>query len=152
MLGIVSSTSSLKFALVIGTRQAPVLAKVSSDALKIPDDGEEGQNLLKFHDWLQAFFVTNAVDSIALLKAVGGQQGGPAEIRIKIEGLVQLLAASLNIPLRLVVPNSLRNEEKRFDIYAGVTPEECFTDGKKFKSKELKDAVLVAWVGLPSTA
>lgn len=151
MLGIVSSTSSLKFAQVSGTRQAPAWSKLSADSLKIPDEGDEGQILLKFESWLRDFFVSNQVESISLLKAVGGQQGGPAEIRVKIEGLIQLVAASLKVPLRLMVPNSLRNEEKRFDIYTGTTPEERFTEGKKFKSKELKDATLVAWAALESS-
>ena len=88
MLGIVSSTSALKFAKVGGSRQLPVLGKLSSDSLKIPDEAEEGLILAKFYDWLKDFCATNEVDCISLLKAVGGQQGGPAEIRVKIEGLI----------------------------------------------------------------
>ena len=149
MLGIVSNTSGFKWARVSGTRKVPVWEKLSVDVAKIPSEVEEGLFLNQFRDVVEAFFRQDKIDSVFLLKAVGGMQSGPAEIRVKTEGVIQMVGAQLQVPVRLISPNSLRNEEKRFDIYAEGTPESIFSGGKKFKSKELRDAVLLAWMGLP---
>ena len=150
MLGIVSNTTALKWASLSGTRKHPVWEKISVDNLKIKADIDEGQFLVELRALIGTLWRENKIDSVYILKAVGGMQQGPAEIRVKSEGIVQMVGAEMGIPVRLVAPNSLRNEEKRFDIYAEGTPESVFTEGKKFKSKELRDAVLLAWMGLPS--
>jgi hypothetical protein len=60
-----------------------------------------------------------------------------------------MLGARLDIPTHLVAPVTMRNFEKKFPIFTGSSPEDCFTQGKKFKSADLRSAVLTAWVGLP---
>ena len=148
VLGILSTTTALKLARASGTRYVPSL-RPQLDTIKFPDLPEDGALLHALGKTVIAALAENPPQSIRLLKVVGSQHNHPLEIRVKVEGLLQMLGSRLNIPTSLVVPVTLRNLEKKFDILVGKTPEECLNGGKKFKSVDLRTAVLTAWFGLP---
>ena len=148
IIGILSTTSALKMAKLSGTRDAPQLEKLP-DTLKFPDGESEGHVLHTLGKQVIAVLHEHKPDEVRLLKVVGSQHNHPLEIRVKIEGLLQMLGARLEIPTVLVPPVTLRNQEKKFDIFTGKSPEECLNKGQKFKSVDLRTAVLTAWVGLP---
>lgn len=146
VLGILSTTTSLKLALVSGSREKPKWMTLS-DTLKFPE-GEDGAMLHALGKVVLALLAQHKPDRICLLKVVGSQHAQPLEIRVKVEGLLQMLGARLEIPTQLVAPVSLRNQEKKFDVLVGANPEDHFNAGKKFKSVDLRSAVLTAWIGL----
>ena len=148
VLGIVSTTQGLKLARLSGTREKPKV-EAQLDTLKFPDTENEGELLHELGKSLLVQLSQNAPSHLQLLKVVGSQHNHPAEIRVKVEGLMQMLGHRLQISTALVVPTSLRNMEKKFDIFAGGTPEEVLNGGKKFKSVDLRTAVLTAWFALP---
>lgn len=147
VLGILSTTQGLKLARLSGTREKPVV-QTQTDTLKFPDTENEGQLLHELGKVVLAQLSQDPPQHIQLLKVVGSQHNHPAEIRLKVEGLLQMLGHRLQIPTTLVVPTSLRNQEKKFDIFAGGSPEAILNGGKKFKSVDLRTAVLTAWYGL----
>lgn len=147
-LGILSTTQGLKLARLSGTREKPKV-ETQQDTLKFPDTENEGELLHELGKTVLAQLSQNAPQQIQLLKVVGSQHNHPAEIRVKVEGLLQMLGHRLQIPTAVVVPTALRNMEKKFDIFAGGTPEEVLNGGKKFKSVDLRTAVLTAWFALP---
>ncbi len=147
-LGILSTTQGLKLARLSGTREKPEV-ETQQDTLKFPDTENEGELLHELGKTVLAQLSQNAPKQIQLLKVVGSQHNHPAEIRVKVEGLLQMLGHRLQIPTAVVVPTALRNMEKKFDIFAGGTPEEILNGGKKFKSVDLRTAVLTAWFALP---
>ena len=149
-LGILSSTHSLRMARVSGTRLAP-LWHPGLDTLKFPDLEDEGALLHALGKSVLAMLAEKPPAAIRLLKVVGSQHNHPLEIRVKVEGLLQMLGARLSIPTSLVVPVALRNLEKKFDILTGSSPEDCLNGGKKFKSVDLRTAVLTGWFGLPES-
>jgi hypothetical protein len=148
VLGILSTTSALKMAKVTGTRETPKWVTFS-DTLKFPEAPEDGALLASLGKSTLALLADNPPDHITLLKVVGSQHNHSLEIRVKVEGLLQMLGARLGIPTQLVAPVALRNLEKKFDIFTGGSPEGCLNGGKKFKSADLRSAVLTAWYGLP---
>jgi hypothetical protein len=119
------------------------------DTLKFPDAAEEGTLLHSLGKSMLTLLAEKPPDAIRLLKVVGSQHNHPLEIRVKVEGLLQMLGARLSIPTELVAPVSLRNMEKKFDLFTSASPEEYLNGGKKFKSVDLRTVVLTGWFGLP---
>ena len=148
VLGILSTTQGLKLARLSGTRDKPK-TETQLDTLKFPDTENEGELLHELGRAVLAQLSQNPPQHLQLLKVVGSQHNHPAEVRVKVEGLLQMLGHRLQISTAVVVPTSLRNMEKKFDIFVGSTPEEALNGGKKFKSVDLRTAVLTAWFGLP---
>lgn len=148
ILGILSTTSTLKLAKATGTREEPKWLTFT-DTLKFPEAPEDGALLHNLGKSVLALLAENPPQHINLLKVVGSHHNHPLEIRVKVEGLLQMLGARLSIPTQLVAPVALRNLEKKFDIFTGGSPEERLNGGKKFKSVDLRTAVLTAWYGLP---
>lgn len=148
VLGILSTTQGLKLARLSGSREKPK-NEAQLDTLKFPETENEGELLHELGKAVLAQLSQNPPQHIQLLKVVGSQHNHPAEIRLKVEGLLQMLGHRLQIPTAVCVPTSLRNQEKKFDIFAGGTPEAVLNGGKKFKSVDLRTAVLTAWFGLP---
>ena len=149
-IGILSTTQGLKLARLSGNRDKPV-REALMDSLKFPAEEEEGRLLHALGKSLLALLSEQKPAQLCLLKVVGNQHNHTAEIRVKVEGLMQMLGARLEIPTRLIAPVTLRNQEKKFDIFTGQQPEACLNDGKKFKSVDLRSAALTAWVGLPES-
>ena len=147
VLGILSTTQGLKLARLSGTREKPVV-QAQLDTLKFPDTENEGQLLHELGKTILSQLSQEPPQHIQLLKVVATHLTHPAETRRRVEGLLQMLGHRLQIPTALVVPTSLRNQEKKFDIFAGGTPEAVLNGGKKFKSVDLRTAVLTAWYGL----
>lgn len=148
ILGILSTTHSLKLARLSGTRTAPIW-QPGPDTLKFPELPDEGAMLHALGKLVLALLADNPPLALRLLKVVGSQHNHPLESRVKVEGLLQMLGARLNIPTLTVAPVALRNMEKKFDIFTGSSPEVCLNGGKKFKSVDLRSAVLTGWTGLP---
>lgn len=148
VIGIMSTTSALKFALLTGSRDKPVW-ETMPDTLKFPTNEDEGKVLYALAGDLQRLFHAHQADAFSILKVVGSQHNHPSELRVKVEGLLQMLGAKLNVPVKLVAPVTLKNQEKKFDIFTGSNPEACLNGGKKFKSVDLRAAVLTGWLGLP---
>jgi hypothetical protein len=150
VLGILSTTQALKLARMSGSRDQPRW-EAGTDTIKFPDTENEGQLLHELGKAVLAQLSQNPPQHVQLLKVVGSQHNHPAEIRVKVEGLLQMLGHRLQISSSVVVPTALRNLEKKFDIFTGGSPEGIFNGGKKFKSVDLRTAVLTAWVGLPDS-
>lgn len=150
VLGILSTTQGLKLARLSGTRDKPK-TEAQLDTLKFPETENEGELLHELGKSVLAQLSQNPPQHIQLLKVVGSQHNHPAEIRVKVEGLLQMLGHRLQIPTAVCVPTSLRNMEKKFDIFTQGTPEEVLNGGKKFKSVDLRTAVLTAWFALPDS-
>ena len=148
VLGIVPSSTALKWALLDGTRSNPVLLPLPSTSQKLPTDDCEGHALLSLRRLLSTFVTEQRVDRICVLKAGRSQHQGPSSTRVKAEGVIQLVGAELNLPVGLVAPQSLRAEEKRFAAIASGSPEKVLNGGADFKPSAWRDAVLVAWWGL----
>ena len=148
VLGIAPSPTTLRWALVEGTRPNPVLLPLPSTSQKLPADECEGHALLSLRRLLSTFVTEQEVECICVLKAGRSQHQGPSPTRVKAEGIIQLVGAELELPVELVAPQSLRADEKRFATIAPGSPERVLNGGKKFKPNTWRDAVLVAWWGL----
>ncbi|MFN8606996.1 MAG: hypothetical protein U0931_05665 [Vulcanimicrobiota bacterium] len=148
VLGILSTTQGLKLARLSGHRDQPRW-EIGLDTIKFLDTENEGELLHELGKTVLAQLSQNPPEHLQLLKVVGSQHNHPAEIRVKVEGLLQMLGHRLQLSTSVVVPTALRNLEKKFDIFTGGSPEAVLNGGKKFKSVDLRTAVLTAWVGLP---
>ena len=148
VLGIAPSSTTLRWALVEGTRPNPVLLRLPSTSQKLPADECEGHALLSLRRLLSTFVTEQEVECVCVLKAGHSQYQGPSSTRVKAEGIIQLVGAELELPVELVAPQSLRADEKRFATIASGSPEAVLNGGNNFKPKAWRDAVLVAWWGL----
>ena len=148
VLGIVPSSTDLKWALLDGTRETPMVVPLGSTAQRLPADECEGHALLSLRRWLATFLSEKEVERICVLRAGESQFRGPSTARVKAEGIIQLVGAELELPVDLVAPQSLRAQEKRFAEIASGSPEEKLNGGSQFKPRARRDAVLAAWWGL----
>ena len=148
VLGIVSSPTDLKWAILEGGRPRPVVVPLESIAQKLPKHETEGQALLTLRLLLSTFLPEKKVGRICVIRAGGSKHGHPSPPRVKAEGIIQLVGAELEIPVDLVAPQSLRAEEKRFAGITSGSPEEKLNGGLPFRPKAARDAALVAWWGL----
>ncbi len=148
VLGVVPTSTDLKWAIVDGSRGTPTLVNVPKKTQKLPADEDEGQSLQGLYRLAATFIKEQAIEKICILQAVNSRFGGPSAARIKAEGIFQLVGADLSLPTELVTPQTLRALEKKFATKASGTPEDVFNGGSEFAPKPWRDAVLVAWVGL----
>lgn len=148
VLGIAPKSTHLRWALLKGTRENPVVHPLPSTSQKLPVDECEGHALLSLRRLLSAFLPEHGVEHICVLQASQSQFRGPSPSRIKAEGIIQLVAAERDLSVDLVAPQSLRASEKRFPQIASGSPETVLNGGADFKPRAWRDAVLVAWRGL----
>ena len=148
VLGIVPSSTDLKWALLDGTRRNPVELPLPSTSQKLPADECEGHALLSLRRLVSTFVSEQKVQRACVLQAGQSQFRGPSPTRVKAEGIIQLVGAELEFPVDLVSPQSLRAQEKRFATIASGAPETVLNRGADFKPRARRDAVLVAWWGL----
>lgn len=148
VLGIVPSSTDLKWALLDGTRSTPRAIALPSKSQKLPADACEGHALLSLRRLLLTFLAEQRVERVCILQAGTSQFRGPSSGRLKAEGIIQLVGAEQDISTDLVSPQSLRAQEKRFETTAGASPEIVINGGTAFTPKAWRDAVLVAWWGL----
>jgi len=148
VLGIAPSSTDFKWALLDGTRAQPQLLPLPSTSQKLPADANEGHALLSLRRLLSTFLTEQGVECICVLQAGQSQFGGPSAVRVKAEGIIQLVGAELGLKVDLVALQSLRAQEKRFEAIASGSPEHVLNGGDSFKPKAWRDAVLVAWWGL----
>jgi hypothetical protein len=149
VLGVVPSSSDLKWALVDGVRADPVLIPIPTKGQRLPSDPIEGRALQSLHRLITTFLAEQGVAKICILQAGNSQFGGPSSARIKVEAMFQLAAADYEITAVSILPQTLRAREKKFIEETGNTPEAVFNGGAAFVPKPWRDAVLSAWVGLP---
>jgi hypothetical protein len=149
VLGIAPTSTDLKWALLAGTRTQPQVLPLPSISQKLPADACEGHALLSLRRLLSTFLAEQEVERVCVLQAGQSQFRGPSTARVKAEGIIQLVGAELDLAVDLVAPQSLRAQEKRFGVIASGSPEEVLNGGAEFKPKAWRDAVLVAWWGLP---
>lgn len=150
VLGIVLSSTEVRWAILGGRSSAPKLVTESGQMQKLPADESEGHALLALRRWFATFLNEVDVDRISILKAGRSQKGNTSSSRIKAEGVIQLAAAEEGVSADLVAPQTLRAKEKKFEAIVGARPEEALNGGAPFKPSKWRDAVLVAWVGLDS--
>lgn len=150
VLGIVPSSTDLKWALLEGTSSAPCILPLPSKSQRLPVDACEGHALLSLQRLLTTFFVEQGVEHICILQAGTSQFRGPSTSRVKAEGIIQLVGAELNLPTNLVSSQALRAKERRFENITGGSPESVFYQGSDFTPQAWRDAVLVGWWGLES--
>lgn len=148
VLGIAPSPTELKWGLVQGERAQPEALYLPSNTQKLPVDACEGHALLSLRRLLVTFLQEQRVSQVVVLEAGNSKFGGPSAARVKAEGIIQLAGAELDIPVRLVAPQSLRAQEKSFESTTGGMPESVLNGNVQFKSKVLRDAMLAAWMGL----
>lgn len=148
VLGIAPSSTDFKWALLDGSRAVPQVLPLPSTSQKLPADTCEGHALLSLRRLLSTFLPEQNVGRVCVLQAGSSQFGGPSSTRVKAEGIVQLVGAELEINVKLIAPQSLRAQEKRFTSIASGSPETVLNRGASFKPKTWRDAVLVAWCGL----
>lgn len=148
VLGIVPSSTDLKWTLLEGVREEPVVVPLGSTSQKFPRDECEGHAWLKLRRLLSTFLPEKGVERICVVRAGKSRFKGPSTARVKAECIIQLVGAELELPIDLVAPQSLRVEEKRFEKIASGSPEEKLNGGSQFSPKALKDAALAAWRGL----
>jgi hypothetical protein len=148
VLGIAPSSTDFKWALLDGSRVEPRVLPLPSTSQKLPSDTCEGHALLSLRRLLSTFLAEQGVERIWVLQAGSSQFRGPSALRVKAEGIVQLVGAELELTVDLVAPQSLRAHEKRFASIASASPEDVLNSGAAFKPKTWRDAVLVAWWGL----
>jgi hypothetical protein len=98
---------------------------------------------------LATFLPEQGVEHVCVLQAGQWKHKKRSPMRAKAEGIVQLVGAELNLGVDLVAPQALRAQEKRFEAITGGTPEGVMNGGHPFIPKTWRDAVLVAWWGLP---
>jgi hypothetical protein len=148
VLGIAPDAKQFKWVLVEGGQRSPERVELPSSDLKLPKDACEGHALLSLRRLLTTFIAEQKVEQISLLSAGTSEFRGPSASRVKAEGIVQLVGAELDIAVVMVSAKSLKSREKKFESIAGGTPEEVLNHGIEFKSKQLRTAALVAWMGL----
>ncbi len=148
VLGIAPDAKQFKWVLMHGGQENPERVELPSSDLKLPIDACEGHALLSLRRLLTTFLVEQKVEHISLLSAGTSEFRGPSASRVKAEGIVQLVGAELDIAVAMVSAQSLRSKEKRFESVAGGSPEAVLNHGLEFKSKQLRTAALVAWMGL----
>lgn len=148
VLGIASSSTDFKWALLDGSRAQPRVLPLPSTSQKLPADACEGHALMNLRRLLSTFLAEQGVERICVLPAGSSQFRGPSASRVKAEGNVQLVSADLELAVDLVASQSLRAQEKRFASIASACPEDVLNGGADFKPKTRRDAVLVAWWGL----
>jgi len=148
VLGIVPSSTDLKWALLDGTRAQPQVLPLPSTSQKLPGDPSEGHALLGLRRLLSTFLPERGVKRVCVLQAGSSQFRGPSAARVKAEGIIQLVGAELALIVDLVPPQTLRAHEKRFESIASDTPEVVLNGGADFRPMAWRDAVLIAWWGL----
>ena len=148
VLGIVPSSTHLRWALLEGTRAVPVVCPLRSTTQKLPVDQCEGHALLNLRRLLSTFMSEHGVERTCILQAGQPQFGRASPKRMKAEGIIQLVAAERDLAVDLVTPQSLRAREKRFSTITSASPEMVLNGGADFKPRAWRDAVLVAWWGL----
>jgi hypothetical protein len=148
VLGVVPTSTDLKWAIVEGQHSSPTLVATPTKTQKLPVDEDQCQVLQGLYRLVSTFLKEQSVEKVCVLQAGNSKFGGPSSARIKAEAIFQLVGADLSIPTELVPPQTLRAAEKKFTDQTGGTPESVFNDGDDFVPKPWRDAVLVAWVGL----
>lgn len=148
VLGVVPSSTDLKWALLEGTRARPRTIVLPSKSQKFPADACEGHALLSLRRLLLTFLSEQGVERVCILQAGTSKFRGPSTSRLKAEGIIQLVGAEQDIPTDVVSPQSFRAQEKRFEDFTGVSPEQALNGGSEFTPKAWRDAVLIGWWGL----
>lgn len=148
VLGIVPSSTDLKWALLDGTRAKPVLLPLPFISQKLPADQSEGHALLSLRRLLATFMSEQMIKRICVLQAGHAQFGRQSTTRVKAEAIIQLVAAESNRPVTLVAPQSLTAQAKHFPATTSASPEDILNGGLPFKPKILERAALLAWCGL----
>jgi hypothetical protein len=146
VLGVVPGSTDVKWALLEGTRGAPVLLPMATKGQKLPAD--ENQALWSMLRLAKTLVGEQKVEKFYILQAGKSKFGGPSTIRVKLEAVFQIAAAEVSIAAEVVAPQTLRALEKRFPNIAGGTLEAILNRGEDFSPKPWRDAVLTAWVGL----
>jgi hypothetical protein len=113
----------------------------------LPEREDQGDALLALKDFAKSLFEEHKVQRVGILCAVGGMYSSSPE-RVKIECAIQIGARESHLSVLLVTPQGLRAIEKKFEAIAGGTPEHIFLNGGDFKPKALRDAAIVAYIGL----
>lgn len=150
VLGVLPSSTDVKWALLEGTRQSPLMVSIENKAQRLPAGGDEAQNLSRLKQLIGALLKEKGIEKVAIVQAGHSQFRGPSVTRVKTEAVFQLAAAETNIPVVLVAAKTLKTQEASFAGTVGGTPEAALNSGKPFSPKPWRDAVLAAWVGLDS--
>ena len=148
VLGVTSSSTDLRWALMEGTRGDPALLECEPKTQRLVLDGDESQRLLALKNLVKSRIRDHDVTKISICRAGRSQYQASSPSRVKAECVVQIAAAESTVDIELVSPQTLRAQEKRFSDYAGDTPEAVLNDGDNFSPRPWRDAVLVAWIGL----
>ncbi len=150
--GMVPGTKETRVALVEGFSGAPTRVDLSVAKLKTPRDPREHAVLQSMLRLASTWFEEQTPDRVVLLAAGSSQFRANSKLRTKVEAVIQLACAQLEIECQILAPQTLRAREKRFRDDVGTTVEASLNSGVAFTPKPLRNAVLTAWCGLPVDA
>jgi hypothetical protein len=148
VLGLVSSPTDVKWALLDGTYVSPCLLPMPTKSQRLPINVDEGNVLHGLYRLVCTLLTEQSVGKVSILQASNSQFRSASPRRIKVEAIVQLAIASLDLRVGLVSPQTLRARERKFSTIAGGAPEDILNGSQRFTPKPWRDAVLVAWIGL----
>lgn len=144
-LGIVITSNCLKLAGLAGTCEKPSLLPLAETVLKYPEGASVGECLRQVSTALSALIQKNGMTDVVTMKVIGSQFGNASELRVKLEGAIEMTCAQLGVRQHTVHPNSMKTQARKFDIIAGDSPVAVLAGGKKFRSVEHEQATMCAW-------
>jgi len=148
VLGITPTSNDVSWAVVEGSRSKPTVVPTDSTKQKFPAGKDESSVLHDLYRFALSFLQDKAIEEVVILQAGTSKFGNASSTRIKTEAAFQIACTERNVPVKVVHPNSLRSQIKKFESETGDTPEAIFNDGNDFRPKPWKDTVLVGWMGL----
>ncbi len=144
-LGIVITGNCLKLAGLTGTCEKPSLLPLAETVLKYPEGASVGESLRQVGAALGAVIQKYEMNEIVTMKVIGSQFGNASELRVKMEGVVEMTCAQLGVRHHSVHPNSMKTQARKFDLIAGDSAVVVLGGGKKFRSVEHEQATMCAW-------
>jgi len=108
-LGIEITGSDTLLAILDGTSKQARVEVLSSSRLPLPPDPEQVNRLMALQKQIRGVFVSEQVERVGVIRA----DKGCSPVRAKIECIIQLAAAEVSIPCKLVAPQTISAIDKR---------------------------------------
>ncbi len=148
VLGLVASPKDIRWALLDGTCAQPYVIPIPTKGQKLPANVDEGKILQSLYRLVCTLLTEQSVAKVSILQATHSQYRAASSRRIKVEAIIQLAVANLELRASLLSPQTVRAGERKFAGVAGGPPEAVLNGGLSFSPQAWRDAVLTAWLGL----
>ncbi len=146
ILGVLPSSDNVVWSLIEGDKKTSVIQATTPDRQKLPKTKKEEENLANLQLFLGSFLKEVAPDRVCILTAGSTQYGNSSKMRVKIEGVFQLVCYHSNIPV-VILKTQLKTQHTKFQKDMKTTLEVAVNEGEKFSSEAKKNAALIAWLG-----